>query len=223
MTDASLVVAGTFLLGACISTLELITSLRKPLRWQASFFFFLRIGLDGAVGILVLALLRSAYSNTTWFTGVVQVLLSGVLGPAFLRSQVAVPGLDGSVKELGFQRPYARIRGELDVKIDNIGAACESRWIQCTVLPVLNNLSLEYLEERILYYLLSLEKLDQDQREARIALVRKFAEDYAADEAERRHALLQHLLDSGGRSVVKSLCREAASADQRRPRATPLS
>lgn len=113
MTDASLVVVGTFLVGASISTLELITSLRKPLRWQASFFFFLRIGLDGAIGILVLALLRSTYSNTTWFTGIVQVLLSGILGPAFLRSQIAIPGLDGSVKELGFQRPYARIRGNI--------------------------------------------------------------------------------------------------------------
>lgn len=111
----------------------------------------------------------------------------------------------------------------LDAKIDNVGAACESRWIQCTVLPVFNNLGLEYLTERIIYYLLSLEKLDQPQREARIASVTEVAEDCAADEAKRRHALLQHLLDSGGRSVVKSLCREAASADQRRPRSTPLS
>jgi hypothetical protein len=84
-------------------------------------------------------------------------------------------------------------------------------------------LSLEYLTERIVDYLLSLEKLDQAQREARIALVKKFAADCAADEVERRHALLQHLLDSDGRSFVKGLCREAASADQRRPRATSLS
>jgi hypothetical protein len=216
LTDANLVVAGTFLVSACISTLELIASLRKPLRWQASFFFFVRIGLDGSSGIIILAFLRSVYVGSSWFTSVVQVLIGGVLGPAFLRSQVALPGADGSVKELGLQRSFSKIRDTLDAKIDNVSAVCESRWIHCTALPVLNDLPIGYLQERIVYYLHSLERLDQVEREVSIALVKRLAADCATDEAERRHALLQYLLDSGGRSVVKSLCKEARSTNQRR-------
>ena len=167
-------------------------------------------------------MLRSAYSDQGWFTGVVQIIISGVAGPAFLRSQVAIPGPGGSVRELGLQRPYGNVRSALDAKIDCIGAVSESRWIQCTVLPTLNRLSLEYLAERSEYYVRSLDQLDQDKRDKSICLVRALAADADADDGARRHALLQYLLDNGGRSVVKSLCREATVPTQRRSGNVPL-
>ncbi len=204
-------VVGTFILAALLSTLELAASLTKPPSWRASIFIFFRVGLDGIGSILVLYLLRSVYGNTTWFTGVVQVLMSGALGPALLRSQIALPGPDNTVKEVGL-RPYRKLRSILDVKIDTISAVSESRWIQCTVLPVLNKLALEYLVERIEYYIRNLDRLDQAQRDASITLIKELAAD-GCDEIIARRALLQHLLDNSGRSVVKSLCKETRQAD----------
>lgn len=206
MTDANLVVAGTFILAALLSALELAATLTKNPPWRASFFIFFRVGLDGAGGILILYLLRSVYGSAVWFTDVVQVLMSGILGPALLRSQIALPGPGKTVKELGL-RPYRRLRDMLDIKIDTISAVSESRWIQCTVLPVLNELDLDYLVERIEYYIRNLDRLEQEQRDASITLIKELAAE-GCDETVARRALLQNLLDNGGRSVVKSLCKE---------------
>lgn len=199
-------VTGTFILGALLSTFELAASLTKPPPWRASLFIFCRIGLDGISGVLVLYLLRSVYGNAAWFTGVVQVLISGALGPALLRSQIALPGPDNTVKEIAL-RPYRKLRTILDTKIDTISAVSESRWIQCTVMPALNKHDLEYLVERIEYYIRNLDRLDEAQRDASITLIKELAAD-GCDETVARRALLQHLLDNGGRSVVKSLRRE---------------
>lgn len=207
MSALSWVFGLTFALAAILSTLELFTSLRKPPSWRAGIYILVRVSLDGISSLIVLAFLQSAYNNATWFSPLVQVAVSGVLGPAVLRSQIELPGGDNQARRLGLQVLYGRIRASLDVKIDNISAVAESRWIQSIVLPKIKELGVDYLASRIEYYMRSLERLDQEQKEVQVRFVKQLEEEDTFEEAKGR-ALLQYLMDNGGRSVVKSLCRE---------------
>jgi len=197
----------TLLLSALISYLELHIAHKKSPAWQARWWIALRLAVDGSTGAFAYTVLTEVLSGLKWFSGPWPILVSGLAGPALLRSQLALLGSGLEDVSLGPANVYCRIRAAIDFEIDNIGSAAQEEWLS-SALTYINLVPVPDICRRTESYLRGLDSLNGEQVQAEIKYLREVISDRSISTYDRIGYVMQHLLDIGGRRFVENLIDE---------------
>lgn len=204
-------VAGASLMAATISLIELGNARRKPMAFKSVHWILLRLAFDSATAMLAYAVLTDAVNDPEWSAGFWPIVTAGLVGPAVLRSELALlkPGNAGGT--VGIATVYKKVQIAVDGAIDDICSVEQARWIEHVALPALATASIREIEQRACTYLSSLDRLSTRRRSEQIDFIRKVACDTSSASDDRLRSILQHLIDNGGRRLVKSLVRHHKS------------
>jgi hypothetical protein len=197
-----------------LSGIELTASLRRPLSWRAAHYVILRLLLDASTAALALIILSGALSGLKWFSGAWPSLVAGLAGPAILRSQLAIIGSGQESSYYGPATVFVRVQKNLDSAIDDIGAATQATWLTMKAMPAIRRMSLLQLKGAVDTYLAGTARISP----RRLTLSRAYISSVMADstnDEEKVRAILQHLLDNGGRRLIYRLVRDQQKTDRR--------
>lgn len=197
-------------IAAGVSALELINARRKGISPKAFGWLVLRFVFDGGVAAFGYPFIAAAMADTA---GVAPAVVAGLAGPAVLRAELnlAVPGgEDGDRRQLsvGPATVYQRLRRQIDDAIDDVCSVAQSRWLNRKALPAIDRLPLQLIVDQAEQYLRALDRLSESVRDEDIAFLVKVRDDVATSEYDRRRLIVQRLLDTGGRRLVRGLMRD---------------
>jgi hypothetical protein len=102
---------------------------------------------------------------------------------------------------------YGKLQSTLDSAIDDIGSVSQSDWIRQVALPSIRKLPLAEVESQACIYFRGLDRLEERERKKQVGFIESTACDSDTEEGDRYLLIVQHLLDNGGRRLVKSLVR----------------
>lgn len=202
----------TGLIAGTLSVSEIFIARRKAISKRAIGFVIALFGVDGGSAMVIYPVVTGTFKGLTWFTGAWPVLLCGLCGPVLLRSQLS---LLGSGQEEGLYGPAVRFRDfqkRLLKSIDEEGATEQSDWVNTKVLPLIKRINILDLRSRCESFIKALDYISDDHREAMLDHVRRTLDDSRIAEQDRRHAIVQYMLDGGYRRFVKGLVRRAKKA-----------
>jgi hypothetical protein len=201
-----------YVVAAClamvVAAVELRTRLtsRPTVRGGAWAWWSGRLALDAAIGLAAVTIVGTA-GRPQWLTG----LIAGVAGSAFVRWQVAIPGSDGQVREVGIARAYDPLRSFFESAIADIGAVEQQTWISDTVLPALRRagMSVEDLGDRLTLYVQAMTVPDADGKERTLAFIKATVEDASSSDEKVKLLVIHAVTELQGYRVVKRLVKTA--------------
>jgi hypothetical protein len=205
------------LLAGSLAVCELFYATRKPPAIRALGWILVLFGFDGSAGLLVYTLLIEALKGVSWFVGPWPILLSGLSGPALLRSQLA---LLGSGQESSYYGPavrYRRVQKGIERRIDQIGADAQSDWV-AKALPKINAIDLTELRVRVTNFVKAISHFDDSQRQSLLGYIEETLTDDNLDRNAKYRAVAQKLIDCDCRQCVKGLVRRAKEINRNPPR-----
>lgn len=94
----------------------------------------MRVALEGGIGILALVIVNVAKPSAVNASPLVWIA-AGAAGPAVVRARLMDLGAGSSTKPVGFATAYEPARDWIALRIDDIGATVQSRWIATELLP----------------------------------------------------------------------------------------
>lgn len=195
------------ILAGCLALCELFNAARKPPAIRAIGWILVLFGFDGGSALLIFALLKDAFHGLSWFTGFWPILISGLSGPALLRSQLALLGSGQESSYYGPATRYRRIQQGIERRIDQLGADAQSDWVANRMSCVLD-VTIDEFSLRVTTFIKSLgNSFGQEEREQLLLYVEETLTDAHIDELAKRRAIVQKLMDSGCRQCVKGLVR----------------
>ncbi|WP_157250827.1 hypothetical protein [Nonomuraea typhae] len=192
-------------LAIILSGVELFAARRKPPSIKAAHWICYRFACDGSTAVLAFVLLGAALEGLKWFTGPWPVLLAGLVGPALLRSQLAILGSGSENSYYGPAKVYARLQGYINQQIDDIGSVEQSRWVRRCAVPQLCKVPLSEVRECVVTYLNGLDRMSAAERKKTIAALDGTVDDPNFSHQEKVGAIVALLIDVGGRRQVKML------------------
>jgi len=196
------------LLAAALSFLELVAGRRRTPTWRAFHWIIIGLLFDVTAGSLAFGILRLAFSDVKWFTGLWTILIAGLAGPALLRSQLALFGSGQEASHFGPAVVFGSLQKAIDRRIASIGATEESYWVSMEVVPKLMLLPLAEIETIVIDYLSYPGHLTGDPEE-HIMYVKRVVADMDASKEVRCHSIAERLLEIGGRRLVKKMIKNA--------------
>lgn len=210
MISDSAIYAG--LLAGAVAMGELFNASRKPPALRAVGWILVLFGFDAGSGLIAFALLGELFKGLSWFTGPWPVIISGLCAPALLRSQLALIGSGQESSYYGPANRYRQIQHGIEFRIDQVGADAQSDWIAKRMAYILV-VSIDEFGTKVTLFIKSLgNSFGEDQREELLSYVEETLLDGALDDASKRRAIVQKLIDSGCRQCVKGLVRQGKSA-----------
>lgn len=207
------------LLSALLGFVELAAGRRKPLSVRAWHWILGRLTIDGFTGAVSYGILNSALQGLDWFEGPIPVVVAALAGPAVLRSRLSLISVGTGDRTIGINA-HARLLRLIDDQIDDIGAEAQARWRRETA-QALAVLPLAEIAERADAYLRNLDRLRKTYQDEHEWLEATVAEDSTPEET-RRDAIIQRLLDIGGRRFLERLARECRQVQRPGPEPPPL-
>jgi hypothetical protein len=109
----------------------------KPTRADYAWaFWILRVGLEMGIGIAAISIAIAAKGSLSqqplaW-------IAAGAAGPVAVRTRIIDIGAGSSARPVGLASAYEPIRDWIAQRIDDIGAAAQSRWLTEELLPTLS-------------------------------------------------------------------------------------
>jgi hypothetical protein len=203
------------LLAGCLAVIELLIATKKPPAFRALPWILVLFALDGSAGMLVFGLLSQILQGLTWFVGAWPVLLSGVSGPALLRSQLALLGSGEETSYYGPAVRYRRIQKGVERRIDQLGAVAQSDWI-AKALPEVLKIDISEFQLRVTNYVKLDDTIDEVKKHELLEYIEETLTDNTLDPDSKFRAVVQKLTDNGSRQCVKGLVRRAKELDRLR-------
>ncbi len=195
------------ILAGCLALCELFNAARKPPAFRAIGWILVLFGFDGGSALLIFALLKEAFHGLSWFTGFWPILISGLSGPALLRSQLALIGSGQESSYYGPATRYRRIQQGIERRIDQLGADAQSNWVANRMSCVLD-ITIDEFSLRVTTFIKSLgNSFGEDERERLLLYVEETLTDAHIDDLTKRRAIVQKLMDTGCRQCVKGMVR----------------
>jgi hypothetical protein len=180
---------------------------RKAPCLRACPYLLILFAFDASSAMLAYAVLLEALKGLTWFVGIWPALLAGLCGPALLRSQLALLGSGQESAYYGPANRYRRLQSNIERTIDDITASVQANWIATKALPAISRISIDELRLQSETYVKGLSRLKQDEMDLLLTQFSLILLDPASSDAERVEAVVQLLIDNGGRRLVRSLMR----------------
>ena len=194
-------------LAAIVSLSGLLSAHRRRLSWRAGFYVLARLSVDAISGLLAALLITNAYPNVEVLQDpAMQALISGLAGPAFLRSQINLVGRRLGGRTIGPAALFGQFMAWIDDSIDQISAVEQSRWMASEVIPGISRQTCKEIADSAEVYLRGLERLDKRRRDTSLKYIADTLK--AADDdrdIKSKKAIVQHMLDNNGRRFVKTL------------------
>lgn len=194
-------------LAALLSLIELQNARRKPPCLRACHWVIVRLAFDAGTAMLAYSALTAALSGLSWFTGPWPIVVAGLAGPALLRSQLALLGSGQESNTYGPANVYKRIQRSIDRTIDDIGSVTQSEWVTRKAVPAMRVLDLSEIRAQVTVYVKSVEDLAPRKRDERIAWIEATVLDSSTDHDQKIEAIVQYLIDNGGRRLVRTMVR----------------
>jgi hypothetical protein len=195
------------ILAGCLAICELLNATRKPPAIRATGWILVLFCFDGGSSLLIFALLKELFQGLSWFTGFWPILISGLSGPALLRSQLALLGSGQESSYYGPATRYRRIQQGIERRIDQLGADAQSDWVASRLSFVLD-IAIDDFSLRVTTFVKSLgNSFGADERENLLRYVEETLTDSHLDDSTKRRAIVQKLIDTGCRQCVKGLVR----------------
>jgi hypothetical protein len=195
------------ILAGCLALFELFNAERKPPAIRAVGWIAVLFGFDAGSALLIYAILKEIFSGLSWFTGFWPIFISGLSGPALLRSQLALLGSGQEETYYGPAVRYRRIQQGIERRIDQLGADAQSDWVAKRMSFVLN-VPIDEFSLRVTTFVKSLgNSFGADKREQLLIYVEETLIDSRLDELWKRRAIVQKLIDCDCRQCVKGLVR----------------
>ncbi|MBF9134773.1 hypothetical protein I0C86_38485 [Plantactinospora sp. S1510] len=195
-------------MAAAIALVEILTWRRKPATLRALHWIAFKLAMDGATAATAHAALVAALSGLSWFHGVWPPLVAGLAGSALLRSQLALLGSGQEAAYYGPANAYVRLQKRINQAIDDICAVTQTEWVTDKIMPKLRQIPLSRVEEQATTYLRALDRITEEQCEEQLSYIRSVVNDLDTKDDDKYRAVIQRLLDTGGRRFVKSLGKE---------------
>jgi hypothetical protein len=199
------------LLAALLSFLELELSWRKRPAPNAILWLLVLFGFDGASGLFGYWLLGLAFPGLDWLTEPWRVLVAGLVGPALLRSQLALLGSGQEDSYFGPANRVGRLRKGLIDKADDLSAASQSRWASKRAARVMA-IGLTEFRFQVETYVDGRDGLSSPVKDDIKDYIETVCADGQASDQQKCRSIIVKLLNSGCRAVVSS-----ASRGGRRP------
>jgi hypothetical protein len=194
-------------LAGSLALCELFNAARKPPAIRATGWILVLFGFDGGSALLIYALLGVIFNGLSWFTGPWPILISGLSGPALLRSQLA---LIGSGQESTYYGPavrYRRVQQGIERRIDQLGADAQSDWV-ARKMALIYEIGIDEFHLRVTTFVKSLgSSYSLEEREQLLVYVEETLMDTGIDDLTKRRAIVQKLIHNGCRQCVKGLVR----------------
>jgi hypothetical protein len=190
-----------------ISVVELQSSLTKPLSFEraAVGWLVLRLILDASTSAVCLMwVIPLLDQGQPWFTGIGPAVVAGVGGPVIFRTQLATLKNGKEFGALGFGRIFVQMRKGIDSSLDDVGAVAQSTWVTVVAMPALQRVGLREMVDHVRMYIQTLDRMTEADKKKHISFVQKVLDDNSSDE-EKKRAILQTVLDIGGRRLIKKI------------------
>ncbi|GIG88107.1 hypothetical protein [Plantactinospora endophytica] len=202
--------AGASGIAAVISVINLTTARKKMPSWHALHWVVLRIAVDALASLAVYHLLATQLPDVDWLP---LMLVAGLSGPALLRTQISFMANDQRLTHYGPASVYGRLQKALDAAIDDVSSTQQSQWLSNSALPLIERLELDRIRTRVEHYLKGLDRLTEAQQSRELRYLHDVVNDNT-DHRSKCRTIVQRLLDTGGRRLVRSLMREGARASE---------
>lgn len=207
-------------LAALLSLMELVNARRRPPCLRATHWILGRLAFDAGTAMLAYPILASALAGLTWFTGALPIVVAGLAGPAFLRSQLALLGSGQESNTYGPANVYKRIQKQIDDNISEIGLIAQSDWVLDKV-PLILLLDLEETCKRMKGHIETTNKIKQSERKTRLQMIDDAFGDASLSSAKKVQTATQCLVDAGGIRLARSLVRRARKMKGSQPESEP--
>lgn len=190
---------------ACLfSLIELAAGQKSGIPLQSWHWVGLRLAIEGSTAAVAYAAFIAALSGLTWFVGPWPVLLAGLVGPAILRSQLALLGSGEEDAFYGPAQSYRRLQKRIDTEIDDVCNVTQAHWVTTKALPGMMKMPFDAAIETARTYYNGLDRLTDAQKADECTYLDDLLKDASPDE-DRYRSLIYRLLKTGGRRLVKKL------------------
>lgn len=210
-TPVDFCIAGS--IAAVIAIVELQSSLTKPLtlHGNAIGWLALRLLMEAGTSVICLQVVIPLVDNgKPWFSGIGSALVAGFGGPILFRVQLATFRGGKEAGALGFGRIYQRMRKAIDSSLDDVGAVAQSSWLTHVAMPALQSIEVNDFAESVKMYVQTLDRMPEGEKKKHVAFVEKIALDNCSD-SEKKRAIMQRVLDCGGRRLIKHMVSKQVS------------
>lgn len=154
-------------------------------------FWLLRIALEVVIGLLAMRIAISAkpayeHQAFAW-------IVAGASGPALVRSRIIDVGPPGSTKPAGLAAAYEPFRDWIAARLDDIGAAAQSLWLNEELLPTLARHNKEPLDiaNRLMRWVEGSERFTPVATSRQRAWVRKTLRDSQPADIKREQLVIR--------------------------------
>jgi hypothetical protein len=159
---------------------------------------------DGGAGSVAVPLVRSAFGRVEWFNVVWIALLSGLCGPALLRSQLALMGSGDEDPYWGPATVYRRVQKTFEDRIDQINAASDRKWVD-EIQPSLKHMPPDDLVRELSVYFERLKSMKDSQRRAAAKYFKSILTEQETTDEEKRRLIVVKVIDLRGQQCVKDM------------------
>ena len=199
----------TALVAAAVSVIDISVRRDKGIYPRALPLCVLYVVFDVSAALILLAPLRAGAKLMDNSPTVAAAVVAGLIAPLLMRTKVPVPFTKGKhvVNGVAMLR-YLQVR--VSGEIDDVCAAGETAWILDKVLPAITKLTIAEIEVWVIESINVRYKAPEARsiRRKHIEDVRKIASD-PGDEEEKKHLLVQVLIDRCGRRQAIALVRRS--------------
>ena len=201
------------LIAVIVSIIELTVRRDKGLYRRAIPLCILYVVFDAAAALILFVILRAGAKELEGSPTTASAVTAGLVAPLLMRTSIPVPFLKGKQTTYAvatLRRLQIRVKGQ----IDDLCAAGETAWILDKVLPSVNALPLLDVKAWVIQSInvKYSEPGTRRNRDECIQEVERVVADHDCSEYDRKHLMIQILIDNCGRHQVLALVKRAKEA-----------
>lgn len=195
------------LIAVFIALVEVQGSLTKPLSWRGAALGWLawRLLLDVSTSVVCLVwVLPIIDRGQPWFSGIGPALIAGFGGPVLFRAQLSTIKNGKEVGAFGPGGVYLRLRSSIDASLDDCSAVAQSNWLTNVVMPAVHGRDLLDVAEKFRMYIKTVDRMPEGEKRKHLVYIDQVLRDSNSSDYEKKRAIVQNALDSGGRRLIKT-------------------